>query len=176
MFRIRVADLDDVSEIADVHIQSWNSTYRGIVADDFIDNMSHSRSEERWSTILSDESKLSLVNVATNETDRIVGFAVGGHERNGDPNYDSELYAIYLLKGYQGQGIGRQLVSSITRGLMGRSISSMLVWALKDNHPAREFYMSLGGKAYRERIVEIGGVGYPDIAYGWSDLSSLVCR
>ena len=174
LFRVREAELGDVSGIADVHIKSWHSTYRGIVADDFIDNLTHSRSAERWGKILSDAESTAFIKVAVGEEGRIVGFAVGGRERDGDQNYDAELYAIYLLKEYQGKGIGRQLLSDVARGLMEKSFRSMLVWALRDNHSARKFYRALGGKEYRQRMCDIGGISYADVAYGWDSLSALI--
>ncbi|MFD1674894.1 GNAT family N-acetyltransferase [Alicyclobacillus fodiniaquatilis] len=175
MFQIREANLADVSGIADVHIKSWHATYRGIVADDFIDNLTPSWSEQRWTKVLRDADTTTLIYVATNQAERIVGFAVGGRERDGDPNYDAELYAIYLLKECQGQGVGRRLVSNVARGLLGQSLNSMLVWALKDNYPARKFYTTLNGKAYRRRMFDIGGISYADVSYGWDNLSSLIC-
>lgn len=174
MFTIRDAELDDVSGIADVHIASWHSTYRGIVADDFIDNLTQASSEQRWAKILSDKDRTSLIKIVIDDGERIVGFAVGGRERDGDQNYDAELYAIYLLKEYQGQGIGRLLLSDVVRGLVKKSFTSMLVWALRDNHSARKFYKALGGTECRQRMYDIGGISYPDVAYGWDNLSSLI--
>lgn len=84
MLKIREADLEDVSGIADVHVKSWHSTYRGIVADDFIDNLTHSWSVQRWTKILSDTKSTSLIRVVTDEAEHIVGFGVGGSERDGD--------------------------------------------------------------------------------------------
>ncbi|BCU83346.1 hypothetical protein JIR001_31290 [Polycladomyces abyssicola] len=46
--------------------------------------------------------------VAENEFGTIVGFTGEGRERSGEPGYDGELYAIYLLKEFQCQGIGSE--------------------------------------------------------------------
>ena len=39
----------------------------------------------------------------------IVGFSCAGPERSGDPTYRGEVYAIYILRAFQDQGLGRQL-------------------------------------------------------------------
>ncbi len=51
------------------------------------------------------EGKTSIIVVEA-ERGRIVGFAVGGPERSGNPVYKGELYAIYIIEEYQQQGIG----------------------------------------------------------------------
>ena len=36
---IRKATLEDIPEVAELHVNSWNKTYRGIIAQDHLDNM-----------------------------------------------------------------------------------------------------------------------------------------
>lgn len=42
--------------------------------------------------------------------EQIVGFANYGKEHSGDSKFLGELFAIYVLKQFQGQGVGRELV------------------------------------------------------------------
>ena len=51
---------------------------------------------------------------------------------------------------------------------------AMLVWVLKDNHPARGFYEALGGRYLREKTIEIGGTTLAEVAYGWADTGALI--
>jgi hypothetical protein len=53
---------------------------------------------------------------------------------------------------------------------------TMLLWVLTANHGARRFYASLGGRAVREQLTEIGGASYPELGYGWDDLPELLRR
>jgi GNAT superfamily N-acetyltransferase len=115
----------------------------------------------------------SLVYVAEDDAGNIIGFASGGPERSGDPVYSGQVYAIYLLESWQGQGIGRQLTITLVRQLIQRGFMSLLIWVMADN-PSRLFYEALGGQRVRERREMTGGVEVMDVAYGWLDARLLI--
>ncbi|EPZ52572.1 hypothetical protein N007_20490 [Alicyclobacillus acidoterrestris ATCC 49025] len=110
--------------------------------------------------------------VAVNDEGQIVGFADGGRERSGDPSYDGELYAIYLLKEHQRKGIGKLLFHHVVSHLASNHFYAMLIWVLYDN-PSRYFYESMGGQLIREQSIEIGEQQLRESAYGWRNLMSL---
>ena len=87
--------------------------------------------------------------------------------------YLGELYAIYIPKPYQRQGIGRSLTSTVVKRLAQENIFSMLVWVLSDN-PACEFYETLGGQQIYSQQIERGGVKLNEVAYGWVDTNCLI--
>jgi ribosomal protein S18 acetylase RimI-like enzyme len=160
---IRDANPDDVPGIARVHVDSWRSTYRGIVPDEVLDNLSYAQREEMWGRIFQNHLPGSTFLVAVDETGRIVGFADAGPSRESE--LDSELYAIYLLEEAQGQGIGRRLFEEIMRRLRRAGFKSMTLWVLEDN-PARRFYERMGGRQAREQVITIGKE-LPQIGYDW---------
>ena len=46
---IRNATIEDVERIADIKIEGWQTAYRGIIDDDFLDNMDREKEiEKRW--------------------------------------------------------------------------------------------------------------------------------
>jgi hypothetical protein len=49
---IRAAMLSDARSIAEVHVDAWKSTYRGLVPDAYLDPLNYSDSTERWRRIL----------------------------------------------------------------------------------------------------------------------------
>jgi GNAT superfamily N-acetyltransferase len=102
----------------------------------------------------------------------VVGFASAGKERTGEFAYHGELYAIYILKAYQGRGVGRRLVEAIVLRLQEHGLNSMMVWVLKDNL-FRAFYEALGGQEVGEQDIKIGESTLVEIAYGWKDIRSL---
>jgi len=171
--RIREAVLADAAAIARVHVDSWRTTYQGIVPDGYLASLSYEQREHVWQGNLSAVRAEEFVYVAQDDGDRVVGFASGGPQNSGDAEYAGELYAIYLLASYQGQGIGRQLVMAVTRRLLQADLPSMLVWVLASN-PSRSFYEALGGKELYEKPITIGGASLVEVAYGWPDLSALV--
>lgn len=172
MIHIRKAVPYDAKGIAKVHVESWKSTYVNIVPEEFLNNLSFERRADYWFSVIPDGG----VYVAEDENNQIVGFASGGKERSGDySNYNGEIYAIYILKEYQGIGIGKLLIDSIVKELTNQGVFTMLVLVLEDN-PSRHFYEKLGAKKIDSIIVEIGGVKLNELVYGWEDIMPLAAK
>jgi ribosomal protein S18 acetylase RimI-like enzyme len=170
---IRPARLADAPGIGKVQVDSWRSSYKGLIADEFLAALSYENRTQVWSQNLSDPQNAGFLYVAESRPGEIVGFAAAGAEREGDPNYQGELYAIYLLQEVKRQGLGRKLVDTVKHELCERGFSSMLIWVLKDNLPARKFYEALGGIYLREKPIEIGSQRLIEVAYGWKNLGMI---
>ena len=171
--RIRVASLDDAGAIARVHVDSWRTTYPGIVPAEHLAGLSYRKRELVWADILSAGRPTESNFVAETDRGEIVGFAGGGPRREGDPAYRGELYAIYLLQRHQRAGVGRRLVSAVARQLLVDGFRSMLTWVLEDNRPACLFYEAIGGTEVGRQTITSGGADLVEVAYGWGDVSSL---
>jgi GNAT superfamily N-acetyltransferase len=172
---IRAAYPSDAAGIARVHVDSWRTTYRGIVPHDFLAALSYEQRERMWRGILSPASGSSFVYVAEDPGGQIVGFASGGPARDPDPDYSGELYAVYLLQDQQRHGLGRRLIGALVQQLIQAGMTSLLVWVLADN-PARKFYEALGGQYVYDKWVSIGDARLVEVAYGWRDARILVAE
>jgi GNAT superfamily N-acetyltransferase len=171
--RPRPALVADAAEIAAVHVDSWRETYRGMLPARYLAAMDVGEYEDRWLRTIQDPYRRSAVFVVE-ESGRVVGFASCGRERDGDDRYDGELYAIYLRNAAQGHGLGRALVEAATDALAIRSMTSMVVWVLRQNAQARGFYERLGGVYLRERPLDLWpGIDVPEVSYLWADTSAL---
>lgn len=177
MIRIRQAEQDDAQGIAEVHVASWRATYQGIVPDEYLARLSAEQRTRYWTETLAEGTEIIYVAVVeAGESEHIVGFASGGGQRDGDVStYDGELYAVYSLREYHGQGIGQRLVRTVAEQLAQAGFNSMLVWVLADN-PSRGFYERLGGQFVREKAIDIGGTTLTEAAYGWPDIRVLLER
>ena len=171
MVHVRHPVEQDAAGIARVHVASWRTTYRGIVPADYLAGLSAEQREEFWIRVLTNPEAERVVLVAEDESGQIVGFASGGPERTGDPVYQGELYAIYLLATHQRRGIGRQLFQAVVEKLAEAGLTSMLLWVLADN-PSRTVYDRLGGEPVRTQRIEIGGATLEEVAYGWRDMTA----
>jgi ribosomal protein S18 acetylase RimI-like enzyme len=170
----RPARLEDVPALAHVHIESWRTTYKGIVPDEFLAALSYERRMEQWKTRLTSSDPRVFVYVAVDEQDCVVGFVNGGKPQQADEyEYSGELYAIYLLKEYQGRGLGRMLVQRLVERMVQAEMHTMFLWVFKDN-PARSFYEILDGKLIRKQPITIAGVALEEVAYGWQDIQSIL--
>ena len=99
----------------------------------------------------------------------VIGFIGGGALREAVSGYDSELYAVYLVKEFQGLGVGRMLVEELARGLRAEGFGGMVVWVLEEN-PAVEFYKRLGARAIAGKMITIGGARLAELGLGWDSL------
>ena len=172
---IRQARLEDAAGIAHVHASTWQTTYRGIVPDSYLDTIQVEEWRERWVRDLSTLAPNIFVHVAENEENgKIVGFVYGGTTRYPDLPYQGELYAVYILKEYQQRGLGRRLVQALARSLLDAGMSDMLLWVLEANSATRRFYEALGGCSVKTSIFEIHGTQINECAYAWTDLRPLL--
>jgi len=170
---VREANLNDVRAIARVHVDTWHTTYKGIIPESYLAKLSYQQRENAWQKILENTASSSqFIYVAENDSGEIIGFADGGKERTGDRTYKGELYSIYILETYQRQGIGYQLTLAVVDKLSELGFDSMLVWVLADN-PACGFYENIGGQKVYERRIERGGVTLNEIAYGWQNITTV---
>jgi GNAT superfamily N-acetyltransferase len=169
-FHIRQAVPADAPHIAHVQVESWRTTYKGIVPDSFLASMNEEARTENWHPQLADAA--IRIFVACDETG-VIGFIAGGAIRDPAEDYDAELYAIYLLQQKQQRGAGRALVRTLAATLHAQGLRKMIVWALEAN-PAVEFYKRLGAIPVTTKVIHIGGKDLPDLALGWTSLSSLL--
>jgi ribosomal protein S18 acetylase RimI-like enzyme len=169
---IRPATLADAEGIAHVHIASWRTTYRGIISDEVLTNLSFEQRLAFRKQVLSQNNRRNFSYVAVDEAGRIIGFIDGGPTREQEPGYEGELYAIYLLQECQGQGIGKRLVQMLFEQLVHERIFSVLVRVLSEN-PARYFYAALDAKYVRNEQIEIGGKPLDEDIYGWSNIRDI---
>jgi GNAT superfamily N-acetyltransferase len=175
-FTIREATTGDAAEIARVHIETSRATYKGLLPDEVLGEMTYERRLGNWSKTLGAGGGEEFVYVAADDySGRVFGFASGGPEREADADYDGELYAIYILGAHQREGAGRRLVGAVAARLAASGFRSMLVWVLAAN-PACRFYEALGGARVCEKTIERGGASLAEIGYGWEDLKSLERR
>ena len=171
--QIRRALPSDAPGIARVHVESWRSTYVGIVPDDYLASLDCRERERIWRRLIADDGQVTYV--AQHKRVGIVGFVNGGSAREDDMAYTGELYAIYLLEQQQQQrqGIGQRLVAELCSWFLSEGLTSMYTWVLEEN-TSRRFYESLAGIEFKRQTITIGGRDVVEVAYGWDDITPLV--
>jgi L-amino acid N-acyltransferase YncA len=163
--QIREATAADAPHIARVHVDSWQTTYAGIVPKDFLAAMSYKDFEARWRGWMGSRSGVrGVFYVAELAAGDIVGFASGGPRQGGSyPGYEGELYTAYVLRQHQRQGLGRRLLGAVARELLNDDKRSMLAWVLAQN-PSRPFYEASDGTLLGSKHIEVGGATLEEVA------------
>lgn len=151
LMKIRIAVPADAQGIAEVHVASWRSTYRGIVSDAYLAQLNTESKKEFWESQLNLPEAKEFIFVAEHETDGIVGFISGGKTREPELVYGAEIYAVYILQSMQQQGIGTGLFQALSRAFKRNGYTSMMLWVIEGN-PSTAFYKKMGG----QEVVEEG--------------------
>jgi ribosomal protein S18 acetylase RimI-like enzyme len=155
-------------------MDSWRSTYRGLVSDPFLDGLRLEDRAARWQKRLTDAQVGEFAYVAEDAHGQVVGFGSGVPNTTDHPDYHSELRALHIAQPYQRKGLGRRLTSYVARHLHDMGINNMLVWVLSGNDPACRFYERLGAVYVTDRIEEFAGGLIPEVGYGWPDITVLI--
>jgi len=173
MLSIRTARASDVQAIAHVDVETWRSTYPGMLPDDLLTALDERQRARQWSRFI--QHRPDDVVLAYDEWDRIQGFGSCGAQRETKLPYAGEIFTLYVGPDHQGRGVGRQLLLALFQRLLGEGQSSAMLWVLAAN-PSRYFYERLGGRRIADRQLDMGRFGVPAVAYGWPDLADAVQR
>lgn len=172
-FTIRPANVADADALTCVQVESWKTTYPGIVPDSFLDRIGDLITSAKWKERLQSGELQTFVSEGENG---VVGFVTGGRLRepvDGPGECDGELHAIYLLREVQRQGLGRKLTQSLASALRSQGMRSMLVWVLEEN-PAVSFYQQLGAVMVAQKYIDIGGKQLSELALCWPSIDELL--
>ncbi|PKM76926.1 MAG: GNAT family N-acetyltransferase [Firmicutes bacterium HGW-Firmicutes-15] len=162
---IREANLNDISSIAKVTVDTWKTAYRGIIDDTYLDNLCYEEREKGWRLFPFHNSFVYVFE----EESQIVGFAAAGPERTSNPVYQGELYAIYVYSSHQNKGIGSALFRSVMKKFEESGVYSIMLWVLSDS-PYRRFYELHRGQTVDSTMLEMDGFKSEITSYGWLDI------
>lgn len=160
---IRKVKKEDLRVVAEIAVNGWKTAYRGIIEDEFLDNLSI---EENYQKRLKDYTENGFVVAELNS--EIVGFCryrTGNYYASEYANVDCEILALYVKPEYKGNGIGKKIVNYVINEFKENGYSQMILWCLKDNYPSRAFYEKMGGIYCGDNIIEKGNKKYKEVGY-----------
>ena len=149
---IRKKEKKDCADVAHVVTVAWNETYRGIVSDDFLDNL-YKNEEERARNSYNKFDEKENHQYVLEINGKVVGFINVGPSDETDYDNCGEIHAIYIINGYKGYGFGKKLIEAGIKELKEMGYDKMLIGCL-DGNPSNEFYKHIGGKYIKQRIFE----------------------
>lgn len=156
--RLREAVAADVPALAELHVTTWNATYRTSRGPTIATRT------WQWDQVFAKESRRDFVLVLEDRDSRLIGFTWGiPHEGE----FAGQLSKIYLRWEYHGLGLGRRLLHETARRFLARGIGSFILFAEASN-PTLGFYDRLGGERLLDERGRFTG------AYGWRDVRALL--
>jgi GNAT superfamily N-acetyltransferase len=135
---LRAAESADTMSVAYVHVRSWQSAYRGLLPDEYLDKLRPEDRAQRYDFATRDPQKPQTI-VAV-EAGSIRGFATTAPSRDADLAGYAEVYALYVDPDYWGHGMGKALISAARERLVVLGFENALLWVLRGNVRADRFY------------------------------------
>lgn len=160
---VRKVRKEDLKSVAEITVNSWQTAYRNIIDDEYLDNLSI---EEKYKKRLKDYTKDEFIVAELNN--EIVGFCryrIGNYYEDINSNIDCEITALYVKVKYKRNGIGKKLVNYVMNEFKKNGYFQMVIWCLKDNYPARDFYEKIGGTYCGEKELVRGNKVYMEAGY-----------
>ena len=176
------ATLGHARGLARVYVDSWRTTYAGLLPARALTGMSYDRQTVEWAHQIRHKGLHCPILVALDARGAVVGMTSFGRARLEDRPAAApflkttngiapgEVFTLYVHPDHQDRGVGRQLLLGAFAGLRERGMSQAFVWVLHDN-PARYFYERMGGRYVADRDEELWGVPVEQVAYGWTDIA-----
>ena len=163
---IRPASSADISSMARAYVETWQSAYRGILPNGYLDSMTVTETERSLRREMGGVGVVSLMAEAADG--QAAGLITGGIDRRRDIIYGAEIYSLYVRPAYQRRGLGRMLVARLVERVNRLDIFSMKVQVLEAN-PCRRFYEKLNGVLLARGRIRFADTDLAACTYGWLD-------
>ena len=137
---VRPARVQDIRQVARVHVRCWQETYRGLMPDAVLDDPGFPAARERmWTDVLTGERyRQNRVAVAERD-DELVGIAMSGPPEDAAAAWMRQLYVLYVYAADHGTGAGRALLETVID-----SAEPAALWVADPNPRAQAFYRKHG--------------------------------
>jgi L-amino acid N-acyltransferase YncA len=133
---IRPAKLQDVPQMARVHVQCWQETYRGLMADAVLDDPGFPAARERmWTAVLSDERYRHFRAAVAERDGGLIGIVMSGQPEEDLAAWAWQLYVLYVCAADHGTGAGLALLEAVID-----PEESAALWVADPNPRAQAFY------------------------------------
>ena len=119
-----------------VHWKSWQEAYRGLISQEYLDNLMIETCEEY-------ANKYPENTIIAKEGENVIGFVCYGEYRWKEELIDcGEIIAMYVLSEYYGKGVAQKLMQAGLEEIA--TYPKVAVLVLKDNARAIRFYEKCG--------------------------------
>ena len=137
---LRPAQPPDALAIARVHVRSWQRGYRGILPDNYLNQLHPEDRAEKYDLTNADPSHPHTIVAVSGNI--MHGFATTAPSHEPDLPSHGELTALYVDPHSWGLGVGVALVTAARAHLVSLGLHQAYLFTLVDNLRAQRFYKS----------------------------------
>lgn len=132
------ATIEDIEDIARVHLESWSRSYAGIYPQDFIDQNSVPMLVEYWRPLFEDLER-SYANVVARIDGAIVGVcALLNAEQS------AEVDRFHVDHRFRGRGIGRAMLEYLVAAAQAVGQHELFAYVVEQNTEGVAFWKHMG--------------------------------
>lgn len=161
----------DLADLAKLHAQSWQQTYKGMLSEDYL-----------ATKVVEDRLLLWQKRLMTPEAGQKVVVAIADGELIGFiclmESYTQEfclLDNLHVSANAQGKGVAKQLIYHGLNSLKLELDKGLSLEVLLNNHKAIRFYESLGGiKEKQQMWLAPCGSKVEELIYQWPSIKALL--
>ena len=185
---VRAATRDDCDAIAALHAASWQSTYRQILSDDYLDHHVTEDRQDLWAARFAKfDQRKHHVTIAMDDADDHDVSAAASHSPiagfvcvllDEEPELGALLDNLHVSPERHRQGIGRRLMASAAHWVASMQPDwAMHLWVYEANAKTVAFYRSTGGEQVDHRvIVTPAGNRAAVLRFEWREPAALAQR
>jgi len=157
---IRPATLADVPAITAIHVRGWQTAYRGMMDDAFLDALPPDAWIPRWTRDVGAPDDVTTVCVAEEiASGRVVGFCSVSPQVHVAPGDEllpptGELQTLFVDATFRGGGVGTRLIARAEERMREMGCARGVLFMLTANHPAQRFYERMGWQLDGYTLVE----------------------
>lgn len=172
---IRPATIEDASEIAALHTQSWQNHYRGAFSDVYLDQHADQERLGHWQKVLAetDPASATFVFIYENQLGGFIHLKLHHHDQ-----YGILLDNLHVDQAFRGKGLGKQLIQFGTEfASVATNNEGIYLYVLCQNEAAIGVYEHLGGKQ-QEKLMHHSPMGNEVAVYRyvWESVDELYRR
>ena len=150
IYTIRRRLKEDIPSIQRVVTISWKETYKGIVPQselNELENTEELRIKNSYENFDENDNNQFVLEI----DNEIVGFVNIGKTEDKEFENCGEIFALYIIGKFKGQGYGKKLFEKAVLELKKLGFNKMLISCLKGNS-TNEFYKHMGGIYIKDGI------------------------
>jgi len=140
---IKKADISDIQTLAEIHSVSMITAFGGLFSEEIV--LEFFGLQRRLMGFSKEIEKGSPKNYLVYNDDEPIGVLTYGPSRHIEVDSGTiELWRVYFIHGYWGQGAAKPAVDFIFTDIKAHGFKRVILWAMEENLRARRFYEKYG--------------------------------
>ncbi len=160
---LREALAPDIESVSTLWLANWQSTYRGLLPDSFLDSLTLQGAMKTWGGYAkAPENRI----YAAFEDGTFLGFAAC--EPDTELNGCLYLHSLHVVTVARGRGVGTRLISRVWERTRELECDRLSICVVRGNENARRLYAKLGAVHYKYFTDDSDGVAYASEKLLWT--------